>query len=294
MHAEYNHLKAKNYLAHRLCQFQEIIQFVQTTSATTDRSPLLGGDYPQQMANASTASSSHHLSVIVGDFNTPPDDLPYRIFVQHAILSPPKTRLRDTDDTQWPPSFNLHGNKYATAKKPSERLDYIFYLANPAVQVIQGTVLAGCLEDNLLSDHNPVIATFAVNNDHSLLPVRETDGTDPDADLASHLEMAKEASDALQLELAACRSMQRFFLVAAVVTLILFIGLSVAFSFLALYVKDLPIEILLLLFTIAPGLLLGAVVAAVLSRILLSQDGSTLEAFANEWQLILATAANRP
>lgn len=102
--------------------------------------------------------------------------------------------------------------------------------------------------------------------------------------------MAEEAVGAIHGELVECRSMQRFFLVAGILTLILFIGLSVAFSFLALYSVDMPIEIFLLLFTVAPGLLLGAVVAAVVGLLFLSQDRATLEAFANEWELILATA----
>lgn len=148
LHAEYDSFHDQ-YLPHRVAQAFEFSQFVQMTSETAD------------------------LSIVAGDFNTEPTDLPYKVIVHNAgCLDAYLTQKNSVLDgcsirTTCGHPDNLYTSQKELSQCPSgKRIDYILYKCGSGTYVdclscdtplgkIPGTAIP-------YSDHEAVVAKLHV------------------------------------------------------------------------------------------------------------------------------------
>ncbi|XP_042896381.1 putative neutral sphingomyelinase [Parasteatoda tepidariorum] len=149
LHAEYNTFHDQ-YLPHRVAQAFEFSQFVQLTSETAD------------------------LSIVAGDFNTEPTDLPYRVIVHNAGCLDAYLAQKDpfvSGDESIKTTCGHPDNLYTSRKELNEcptgkRIDYILYKcgAGTHVECLSCNTTLGKIPDSSIpySDHEAVIATLHV------------------------------------------------------------------------------------------------------------------------------------
>ncbi|XP_054709244.1 putative neutral sphingomyelinase [Uloborus diversus] len=147
LHAEYDALHDQ-YLPHRVAQAFEFSQFVQLTSETAD------------------------LSIVAGDFNTEPTDLPYRIIIHNAGLLDSYDSQKNIDALECLKTTCGHPDNIYTSRKElchspkGKRIDYVLYKCGSGIHVdclscdtplgkIPGTSIP-------YSDHEAVVAKLHV------------------------------------------------------------------------------------------------------------------------------------
>ncbi|KAG8195046.1 hypothetical protein JTE90_029626 [Oedothorax gibbosus] len=150
LHAEYNAFHDQ-YLPHRVAQAFEFSQYVRMTSESAD------------------------LSIVAGDFNTEPTDLPYKIIIHNAKCLDAYTSQTGspvTDSTCVRTTCGHPNNLYTTKKELNDcptgkRIDYILYKCGPGtyVKCLSCETPLGNIgpESNVpYSDHEAVVAQLHV------------------------------------------------------------------------------------------------------------------------------------
>ncbi|GAB6032155.1 hypothetical protein CHUAL_010807 [Chamberlinius hualienensis] len=154
LHAEYS-LKTYNYLHHRLCQAFEISQFAKFMSRTS------------------------HLTIVAGDFNSEPHELPYRLILSNgnlkdAFVEQEQTVNEDLGSTNGHPRNTYTTNSSGANLDIGQRIDYIFYnnKNDVGVRVLScDTPLDKCPNELMsFSDHEAVVATFLVSRPVAVVP----------------------------------------------------------------------------------------------------------------------------
>ena len=231
LHAEYDRLKDV-YLCHRVCQAFEFSQFVSHT--------FLGScDY----------------TIVAGDFNTQPEDLPYQVILYNS-------RLRDAFKEK--ESCSLESNVFATCGHPAntftskgdlktnpdgQRIDYILYGAGA------GRVSVRCEKYSMpgwktksgisISDHEPVIAHLRIERNpqtaHGDHPVGFVNYFN-DENLKQRIDCLQTSAELMDETLASLRFNRIFFLsVAGLLLMLLLSSIPVDFYVQGTYIVILHI-----------------------------------------------------
>ncbi|XP_076311465.1 neutral sphingomyelinase isoform X3 [Tachypleus tridentatus] len=181
-HAEYNKLHDQ-YLAHRIAQAFEFSQFVQLTSETAD------------------------LTIMAGDFNTEPEDLPYRIILNNTdsqdtfLMQPTISDSKVCIATCGHPR-NTYTSKQELSDAPQGiRIDYVFLkhgkgvetkcfsCETPLEKIPDGTVS--------YSDHEAVVV--------KLLVTKSAFFEEPEVNNAARITVLEEAGYLLNASLVCLR-----------------------------------------------------------------------------------------
>jgi len=253
LHAEYD-CHTDFYMVHRLCQLQELVQFVELSSR------------------------EDCLVAIVGDLNTIPDSFPYELLFakgalsSHAKLvdtwqacntSAPSGRIFAKGKTTAPEAieavgytFNLPRNSYHT-DGPIEKLDYVLVAERQGLRVIHAGVLA---EDRVLgsdvslSDHSLVQATLHYDSNSKTSTLSATVST------AEKIKAAKEAIEVIRGEIQRVKSSIHFFhvLLASLTAACILLFLACLLTFI---LEVISTGVMFAMFCLQPILLTGAVLA---------------------------------
>lgn len=313
MHAEYASSK-DGYVAHRLVQFTEIVQFMEQTSRP------------------------EHVALIGGDFNTRPSEFIYKMMVEAGCANRLDRPLVDA----W---CALYGQRDASAclsdspaggtlahqqevvgitfKHPSntfksassaskgeggegggrgeegrenrhqgQRIDYIFYAPRPGVSCTDIRVHAGEAEAGLpcsLSDHQLVSAVFEIDREKLLaarpptLPISMTLSSD---ELQEQRPLVEEAIRILEAKRIAVSRWQVFYTVVALIFLLAFIGITIATA-ITIPNDQLTPLLILALFGVQPAVLVTMFSGIIMARLFLAEERAALSHAINEWKLWL-------
>lgn len=286
LHAEYD-VHTNFYMVHRMCQLQELVQFVELTSRP------------------------NHAIVVVGDLNTIPESTPYELFFRKHSLSnhaplfdtwqSAKGRritgriVRAKDEAPEAVesagyTYNLPRNTYHTESYPTEKLDYVMIGGSRPVTCLDAGVL---VDDRVLgsskslSDHCLVWAKLSIG-DLNNSPVTENVDVVP---IKEKLEAASQAVGIIRNEIYRVKGMIRFchFLAAGLGGLFLAIFLAVLITFTT---GVLPKGVLFGLFCVQPLILIMAVLSLFMARVWLQEQIAALIAFKREWNHFIL--ANEP
>lgn len=281
LHAEYD-CHTNFYMVHRMCQLQELVQFVELSSR------------------------AESLVIVVGDLNTIPESFPYQVLVAKQALSEVSplvdawqllnrtlggriVRAKDWDGEDLGGfTYNLPENSYYNEEAPIEKLDYVLVGARPGVAVLDAGVLA---KDKVLgsavslSDHCLVHAT--VRFDPAGGPAVPSKATP----MAEKLAIARDAVDMMREEILRVKDLIRFCHALAFALLAVF--LATLTTTIVLFVTDtLSVGVLFGLFCLQPLVLAGFVLALAMARLWMQEQIAALIAFKREWCLfILANEA---
>lgn len=267
LHAEYNK-KTNWYLGHRITQLQQLLQFVQMSSAVQD--------------------TTRQLNVVAGDLNTLPECFSFDLFFHKDII---RVGLHDAatlhaEKHALPVSntFNLAHNTYSKPKQPEQRIDYIMFRGSDTIALRDFSVLS---EDRLagsgklsLSDHAFVSAEFDLNAPPMENPPLVETSVDEET------TVIKQAIAVLSKDIYYTKRSQTLHKVFSVVQLLLFLAVTAGVS-LILTFSSLPLFVTLLAFIIAPGLLIGAILSGIIAGVWLPDELAHLHGFASQWNLAL-------
>ncbi len=279
LHAEYD-CHTNFYMVHRMCQLQELVQFVELSSRTDN------------------------LVVVVGDLNTIPDSFPYELlFSKHALstYSPLVDTwqlangtkiggriMKGSESETTGFTYNLPSNTYHH-DGPIEKLDYIMVAPRHGLQCTKAGVLADdCVFDASvsLSDHCMVWAHLRITADPSNIPTDEISVDDK-------LEVAGSAVKIIEGEIARVKfAIQNCHVLAGslfLAVLALFIVVLITFVSNAL-----SIGVLFALFCLQPLILTSAVLALFMARVWLQEQIASLIAFKREWNLYTVSHQQAP
>ena len=269
LHAEYDK-EEQYYLGHRISQLQQLLQFVQMSSAVPE--------------------SEKYLNVIVGDLNTMPDCVSFDLFFKKDIIG---MKLLDaaqvyatTTNSALTNSYNLPGNTFGKPKQPEQRIDYILYKGSDGIGVGEFGVLA---EDKLacegkvsLSDHSLIWSKFSLTNKNF-----KAEAAEPTATNEEQISVIKQAIAILSKDIHYTKRSQTRHIILSAVQLVLFLAITIGVS-LILTFGSLPLFITLLAFIVAPGLLIGCILSAIIAVVWLPDELAHLHGFASQWNLALA------
>lgn len=282
LHAEYD-CHTNFYMVHRMCQLQELVQFVELSSR------------------------SENLVMVVGDLNTIPGSFPYELlFKSHALsqVSPLVDSWQAVNNTKLTGrimkraksegpidavevagyTFNLPQNSFHT-DGPIEKLDYVLVAKRHGLEVLD----AGVLVDD------KVLGSDVSLSDHSLVWTKIMyDPTISDSDhpaldnvsVQEKVSVAREAVKVIQAEIRRVNEAIHFCHVLAGALFALFLGLfaSVLVTFI---IEVLSTGVLFGLFCLQPILLTAGVLVLFLARVALQEQIASLVAFKREWNLFI-------
>jgi sphingomyelin phosphodiesterase 2 len=269
LHAEYDK-EEQYYLGHRISQLQQLLQFVQMSSAVHE--------------------TEKYLNIIVGDLNTMPNCVSFDLFFKKDIIG---MNLLDaaqvyssSSSTTLLNSFNLSGNTFGKSKDPEQRIDYILYKGTEGIQVGEFGVLTddklACDGQVSLSDHSLIWSKFALTNKNT-----KAEAPAPTATIEEQISVIKQAIAILSKDIHYTKKSQKRHIALSIVQLILFLAITIGVS-LILTFDTLPLFITLLAFIVAPGLLIGAILSAIIAVVWLPDELAHLHGFASQWNLALA------
>jgi len=290
MHAEYGG-KRNHYEAHRLTQFQEIVQFIEQTGRP------------------------EHISIIGGDFNTRQDEFIYEMMVENGCanrLDKPlidswrhvhgqrdlEADLPDSVAVNEPPdsgeTYSLSTNTHSKRGKKGQRIDYVFYAPRPGLECINVNVLIdelGDVEDGRasmsFSDHNLLMAEFRIQP-RELLNAEKNGGT-----IASSAETIAKQKANVENAIAILirkkrhvRNWQSFHTCIAILFLLIFIGLTITTS-VTIPNDQLTPLLILVLFGIQPAVLVSMFTGIIMARLFLQEEKMSLTHYINGWNIWL-------
>lgn len=307
MHAEYARSK-DGYVAHRLVQFTEIVQFMEQTSRP------------------------EHVALIGGDFNTRPGEFIYKMMVEagcanrldrplvdswcalyeqreaSACLSDSPTggalahqqeavgsTFRHPSNTFKPPSPPKGGGQEGEreGRHQGQRVDYIFYAPRPGVSCTDIRVYADeVVEAGLpcsLSDHQLVSANFVIEREKLLAahppapPISMT--LSPD-ELQEQRVLVEEAIRILEAKRTTVSRCQIFYTAVAIIFLLAFIGITIATA-ITIPNDQLTPLLILALFGVQPAILVTMFSGIIMARLFLAEERAALSHAMNQWKLWL-------
>lgn len=279
LHAEYD-VHTNFYMVHRMCQLQELVQFVELSSR------------------------SDNLVVVVGDLNTIPDSIPYDLlFKKHALSN--HALLFDTwqqakgakvsgrifkvsDDENSSAietigcTFNLPKNSYHT-NGPVEKLDYVMTAKRNGLKCIDSGVLVNDKvlgSEVSLSDHSLVWATLSFQP--GSMQTDEITPTSPEDKISA----ARQAIQIMRAEINRVKSSIRSCHILCAVLFGIFLSLFTV-VLVTFITQSISVGVLFGLFCIQPVILTAAVLVLFMARVWLQEQLAALIAFKREWNLLI-------
>lgn len=290
MHAEYGG-KRKGYEAHRLTQFQEIVQFIEQTGRP------------------------EHISIIGGDFNTWPDEFIYEMMVEHGCANKLDKPLIDawkhvhgqedleagasdssavSEPVDSGETYCLHTNAYSKRGKKGQRIDYVFYAPRPGLDCISANVLAdesGNGQDGRapisFSDHNLLMAEFRIQPQELFDAQGGNSIVAPSAELMAKQKIDVEKTIAILVRKKRhVRNWQGFHTFVAILFLLVFIGITIATA-VTIPNDQLTPLLILALFGIQPAVLVTMFTGIIMARLFLQEEKMSLTHYINGWYIWL-------
>ncbi|KAK3098953.1 hypothetical protein FSP39_024625, partial [Pinctada imbricata] len=205
LHAEYSGRPDDEYLAHRVAQAFEMSQFIKNVSETCD------------------------VVIIGGDFNLEPTDLGYKIIRTNALLRDSWLHLQHGREKPEGSTCDVRTNSFVSKKSlekvpEGKRIDYIMYRGNPGTDIVADKceITMGKVPGKQFnfSDHEGVAVTFNISNTEKSPSSKS--GESP----WDMLTLLDEAETVIDKGLVKARSDNNFYTVMAVLSMILFYGVS--------------------------------------------------------------------
>lgn len=113
--------------------------------------------------------SPDSIIVATGDFNTNPDSLHYKLFIECAD----DFRLIDVHRDEYITTYGSPSNSWFPTRVKEEKLDYIFYDEKNLNLLSKKLVFDEPIEGMFLSDHFGIEATFKIDDSKLLKPVNK-------------------------------------------------------------------------------------------------------------------------
>lgn len=243
----------QGYLAERISQLWEILQFVQVQS--------------DPMA----------LAVIAGDFNTEKHDLPYRLMKDSPLMDCHHQTIGYTSNTP--------ENDYSSRRSTPTKIDYIFHLPRRGAICTDAAILHDRLlpgQHKSISDHQPLTASFKLEPSQFVPMVMRHDVWSP-----AMLERESLLESFVEIFTKHRRWVlywQRAYTVINIVLTAIFIGLNIAMGILINAVDQSYFTVLaLVLFGVTPVVLLLSILGLLYARFYLQEELLKIDAYLDEW-----------
>lgn len=298
LHAEYDK-KAQNYLAHRLTQCYEMVQFVEGTSR------------------------KDHVVILTGDLNTQPEELPCQMLWSGAnnrldrpfvdgwkyvrergetdacLAASPTASFIGTDPVG--ATFCHPRNTFRKKNGPGQRIDYVLFPPREGLQCEEVSIFGE--EETFdprgvsFSDHSLINATFTLNVEAFRRSAEHPRKASSNGDmeltgetLPASIELQKElythAMRVIAEKKERVRRWQVFYTIVVIIMLIGFVAITIVTA-ITIPGDQLTPLITLALFGIQPALLVTAFTSLFMARLFLQEELVALEHFEGEWRLWL-------
>lgn len=276
LHAEYN-VSRSSYIAHRITQWQELVQFVEDSSLPS------------------------HITIIAGDLNTEDDEIPYRMIIEEDCCSRyqdsklqdgwkiflTKNEQQSTTDEEESKGHtsNRKGNEFK--KKIGSRLDYFLFPSKPFFYLDSMTVIPD-EGPRSISDHSMIESVFIIKKEE----LKNYSLTNHQAKKIHPLPQSsiKIIRDALEILLKKRSNVifwQKFHFWTGIICLIIFFGLVITTA-ITIPGDSLTTLLILAFFAVMPIAIATAMLCLMHSLGFLQEEHTSLSSFIRQWNMFIS------